>query len=201
MSYPTNWNSYCGLIGQVGPSVFDLGDDTGNVNRFGARFRAAKSFRGIELEGYSHDTAQGYSALCRVMFVWSAFESFMRIIDKNQGQISPILEQYSGSDILSKVKELDASRGFFDFIYERVNTAHKRELDSFRSNDVCNIAYLASAVRHIFAHGHLTPNANKVEASVCVNICNTLSDYLLDVMDKEFGARITNLMDQIYGDG
>lgn len=50
MSYPTNWDNYCNFTPHIGPSAYGFVCDNGDVNRFGARFRAAKSFRGVKLE-------------------------------------------------------------------------------------------------------------------------------------------------------
>lgn len=197
--YPANWGHYRSYVPLVGPTAFGFEDDIGNVNRFGARFRAANCFRGINLDGYSHSTAQGYSALCRVLFVWSAFESFMRIVGVRQEDTGALLHRYGGTDVLSRIRELDAEGNFYQFIYERVNARHQRELETYRSSDLCNIAYLASAIRHIFSHGHLTPNANSVEPAICIEICHTLSDYLLYTMDREFGSRVAGFLEEIYG--
>jgi hypothetical protein len=80
-----------------------------------------------------------------------------------------------------------------------VNATHKRELENYFNDDVCNIGYLASAIRHLFAHGWLTPNANQVDPVVATTICNDLCTFLLRVMDDEFGSRVAAGLDDLFG--
>jgi hypothetical protein len=49
---------------------------------------------------------------------------------------------------------------------------------------------LASAIRHIFAHGWLSPNANQVNPNTVVEICDLLHQFLLSFMDIEFSNRL-----------
>jgi hypothetical protein len=193
-TYPFNWQHYCDSVPSHSPTVYGFVGDTGDVNRFGARFRVANSFRGIELEGYSDATALGYSAFCRVLFVWSAFESFLRILGIDQTQSGPLLENHGAAKALANLQTLDVDNRFYDFIYQRVNGRHKTELDTYRNGNPCNVGYLASAIRHIFAHGHLTPNANSVDPGIVISICDKLCGFLLHVMNQEFGDRVATFM-------
>lgn len=184
--YPDNWKHYCSYVPVCGASAFGFTGTTGDVNRFGARYRAAKSFRRIELEGYSAPTERGYSALCRVFFVWSALESLLRITGQPQNLAGPLLEKHGAYDVRARLRALDSDDRVYNFIYERVNGTHQRELEAYRNDDLCNFAYLASAIRHMFAHGYLTPNVDSVDSEVCVQICDELSDFVLEGMNREF---------------
>jgi hypothetical protein len=197
--YPENWNDYNRDVFYVGADQFGFVPDIGNVNRFGARFRAAASYRGVNLEGYTAETEAGYSALCRVLFTWSAFENFLHICSLDQRTVGPILDSYSALKVGTEIRRADTGDVFYKFIYDRVNQAHKRELDNYFNDDPCNVGYLASAIRHIFAHGWLTPNANQVGHDTVTAVCNTLCDFLLHVMDQEFGNRITHGLDRLHG--
>jgi hypothetical protein len=44
--------------------------------RFANRFRLATSFRGMDLEGFTPETTDGYGSLTRVLFTWTAFEGY-----------------------------------------------------------------------------------------------------------------------------
>jgi hypothetical protein len=197
--YPTNWDDYDRNVFYVGADQFGFVTDNGDVNRFGARFRAAASYRGVNLDGYSAGTASGYSALCRVLFTWSAFEAFLHICGLEQRAAGPILDPRGSLGIGKEIRRIDAGDIFYKFIYDRVNTTHKRELGNYFNDDPCNVGYLASAIRHIFAHGWLTPNASQVETDVVTGVCNMLCDFLLEVMDQEFGHRITSGLDRLHG--
>ena len=197
--YPTNWRHYDRDVYYVGAGQFGFDTDNGDVNRFAARFRAAACYRGVNLEGYSAATAGGYSALCRVLFTWSAFESFLGICGLDQVTAAPILDARGAGAVIAKIRRADTGSLFYRFIYDRVNTAHKRELENFFNNDPFNAAYLASAIRHLFAHGSLTPNANQVDPDTVTTVCNALCEFLLTVMDDEFGNRVAAGLDAMQG--
>lgn len=59
----TNWPVFCANVPQDGTALFGFKLPIGDVNRFRARYRVAKCFRGIELEDYGEATTAGYSAL------------------------------------------------------------------------------------------------------------------------------------------
>lgn len=197
--YPTNWVHFDRDVLYVGAGQFGFVGNNGDVNRFAARFRAAACYRGVTLEGYSTATAAGYSALCRVLFTWSAFESFLHICGLDQRSAGPILDGYGATAVVGEIRRADVGHVFYSFIYDRVNATHQRELDNFFNDDPFNAGYLASAIRHIFAHGWLTPNANQVDPDVVTTVCNTLCDFLLNVMDREFGKRVADGLDDLYG--
>ena len=58
-----------------------------DVNRFGARYRLASAFKGLNLGGYSDTTAQGYDALTRVTLAWSAFEALLKATGRTRHDI------------------------------------------------------------------------------------------------------------------
>jgi hypothetical protein len=195
--YPTNWDAYDEVVMHVGTQHFGFAPNYGDVNRFAARFRAAASFRGIRLDGYTPATEAGYSALCRVLFTWSAFESFLTITGLDQRTAGPLLNGYGATATIEAVRTADAQNRFYGFIRARVNPTHQAELDNYFNNDPCNVGYLASAIRHLFAHGWLTPNANQVDPTAVETVCAAVCDFLLNVMDQEFGARTARGLDHL----
>lgn len=200
VGYPSKWKDYQGAIPQ-GFGVFEfVKDSIGDVARFGARYRAASCFQGITLSGYSQSTEAGYSALTRVMFTWSAFETLLAVKGKHPQDANESLERHGAKDLLAQLQTLDKENKFYNFIYERVNESHKKQLDNYFNGDPCNIAYLASAIRHIFAHGWLSPNADAVEPKAVVEICNLLCDFLLSFMDNEFSLIVEQGLKEIRGE-
>jgi len=184
------WNDFCRL-----PQDFDLrtlgfAQSRADVNRFRARYRAAAAFRTIELEGYSKETSQGYAAFCRVLFVYSAFESFLALIDKNPTSVGPLLEKHGSLNVLQVLWSLDRDHAFYGFLHERVRDRLKFELEQFVQLNPCNVALLAGAIRHIFAHGYLTPNAAGGSPKRAANICNTVATFLLIFMSAEFSQMV-----------
>lgn len=188
--YPSHWGYFDGYVRYHHSVPFGFKDDIANINRFSARFRVASSFSNLSLENFSAPTEAGYSGLCRVFLVWSAYEVFLDIIELHPSKTQELLNRYDSQSFILKIRELDVGDRFYKFIYERVNKTHKSELDKYFQEDDCNPQYLASAIRHIFAHGTLSANANDVSPNVVANICNILAEYLLKVMDDEFSRKI-----------
>lgn len=199
MHYPRGWDDYSRVVINTGSDFFGFTDSVGNVNRFAARYRAARSFVGVTLDEYSEFTERGYSALVRIMLVYSAFEAFMDISARDQKKVGVELSACGANALIEKVREADRDRSFYKFLYERVNPVHKRELDGYFNEDPFNVAYMASAVRHIFAHGWLTPNVNGADAGTVAYICDEISEFLLAFMNKTFSGHVESSMRKIYG--
>src|SRR5690606_10051532 len=107
-------------------------------------------------------------------------------------------DRYGAIDVTDGMRAIDRDDAFYRFIQERVNASHRAELENYFNQDPCNVAYLASAIRHIFAHGSLTPNANQVEPSTVVAVCDRISHFLINVMDQEFGGRVEQGLDGLH---
>jgi hypothetical protein len=189
-NYPPEWATFDHFAADANPRYFDLFSSTGDINRFAARYRIARCYQGMALNSVTEPTASGYSALCRVLLVWSAFEFFLKAIGKAQNDLAPILDRYETESWIAQVRAADENNTIYRFIYERVNGSHQRELDNFFDADPCNITYLASAIRHLFAHGALTPNAGGADPNAMITICNILYESLMTVMDTEFSERM-----------
>ena len=197
--YPSGWHTFGEHALRTGAEFFGFKRDLSEVNRFAARFRAARSFRGIKLDGYSAGTELGYAALCRVLFVYSAFEAYLDVTGNTQVSIGPVLAEHGAKPLHDHIRAVDSDDRFYKFIYGRVNASHQRELDSYFNDDPCNVAYLASAIRHIFAHGWLTPSAGGGESTEAERICHALSEFLLEFMDNDFKAHVDAGMHALLG--
>lgn len=192
-NYPTSWISFDSYVGAYGCDGYEFPCQIADVNRFGARFRLAASFREILLQGYGDETAKGYGALFKVFLAWSAFETFMEVFSITQKNTASVISAYPVAASLLKIQTLDKNNSFYKFIYERVNRSHQKELDEYFASNPCNPIYLASAIRHIFAHGPLTPNANEVSPIVVSEICEVLYELLMNIMDNEFSNHIEKM--------
>ena len=196
-NYPPKWDVFDAHARHADPQWFGLFSSTGDVNRFAARYRLAKSFKGIKLDGYSAGTEQGYAVLLKVCLTYSAFELFLPAIGTNQAALGALLAKYDSGAWIATIRAADIDDRFYRFIYERVNARHQQELDNYFHNDPCNVTYLASAIRHIFLHGHLTPNANQASQEAVVGVSKTLYEGLMKIMDTEFEQRMAEFEDMI----
>lgn len=190
MTYPTSWKRYCGAVGHVDPNDYGFTAVNADINRWAARYRVARAFRGLLLEGYSDSTGSGYSGLCQVFFTWSAFERFLPIIDLDQRRSGDLFMSDYSETVRQRVAELDREGRFYGFVDARCNAMHQEELRKWQNEEPQNFTYLASAIRHIFVHGHLTPHVDGTEPARSAEICNIVSEHILEVMDWEFSQRI-----------
>lgn len=170
----------------------------GDISRFISRYRVAEAFKGISLEGFSRVTTDGYSALLKLFLVWSSFEQFLDIVGwKQKDEIVKDLFDRHGADILcEQIRKYDRRNKFYLFVSSQVNDTHKSEIDKLFQDRELNSSYLASAIRHIFAHGKLTPHANKTYPQSAIAICNLISEFLLHLIDAEFSKRLDELIIQ-----
>lgn len=166
------------------------------VNRFHARYRLARAFRGLLLEGYSDSTTAGYSALTKVALYWSAFEQMM--VALNIPDPRYFVGRHKYIDDLRQIQTVDGVRKFFGFVKEKINRKDlKTKLEEYLKNGNGNVFMLAKSIRHIYLHGHLTANVKGLAPQDIASICDRLCEMLLNVMDKEFADRVQDLM-QVY---
>jgi translation elongation factor EF-G len=163
------------------------------VNRFRARYQVAMAFKAMQLEGYSSDTTDGYESLTRVMFFWSAIE-----------QMEHALTDCSPRHLAAKYPEVTISgtervdmncEKFFKFIHARLEKTLKSMMKDFLDDKDASAFTLAKSIRHIYVHGHLTPNVAGVSPLDIQMLCNKLCDVMRNVIEKEFSARALMLKD------
>lgn len=195
---PSGYSRFCDLA-KAGHDAKSIGfhGKIGDVSRFAARFRVAKSFKGIVLDGYTIDTINGYNALLRVFLVWSAFERFMDLLRETPQTILPRLHNYAPAQKIQVIHKLDRSGLWLSFLMAHVNPALRKELQAIQAGTSSNIILVAAAARHIFAHGHLSAHANGVHPGDVNTICDILFTFHLDVMDQEFGKIVNKYKENL----
>ena len=163
----------------------------GDINIFANRMRLARSFRGIQLDGYADDTVLGYNAFFQMLLTHSALECFLDLNGlKSVDQIGDLLKPYGPEKVIQIFIEKDRDGRLFTFLHKRIEERLKPKLEACRNRTSTNVGYISASVRHIFAHGHLTANANRINPRNVYTICNVTSDFLLDFMDREFTKKI-----------
>lgn len=202
-NYPPGWARWSDLVKRRHRPK-DLGLECGfvDLNRFAHRYRLAKSFRGISLEQYTPSTTDGYSGLFSVFLVWSAFEQYLKIAKWRQSDCMSHFSCYEVAEPIAAVRAQDPQYRFYSMIAGKSHTDVRRQLELFMAGDGCNFTYLASSVRHIFAHGFLTPGANKSRPAAVAEICRLVAAMHFRVLECEFACRVMNLSDGgCVGDG
>jgi hypothetical protein len=195
-NYPPRWAEYRSAASVIGIcSAFTRAPD---VNRFGARYRLAKACE-VRLAGYSAGTAAGYDALVKVALSWSAFESLLQAIGLGKHGVAAVSARHDFSDVFNAMRSAGNVLPFFKFVSLELDSKGQRtEVDNFIAGRTCCGLKLAKAVRHIFFHGTLTPNARRSEASEVAVACNALAGGVVRVMDAEFAAAVQVLIDAAH---
>ncbi len=141
------------------PAKMGFACSAGDLNRFWSRYRLAKSFQGIALESYTAETTVGYSALFRVFVTYSAFEQFLDCCGLNLSGMAPLLPLYKPGDCEAAIRNVEHHDSFLKAVLQHLDRASHRTQMQKLSGKSCNLLYVAAGIRHIFAHGKLTPNS------------------------------------------
>ena len=189
--YPPKWH----VLDQLGPSLFPAAGfkrDLPYARRFGARYRFACSVTEVVLKGYaSGDTRAGYSALTRLAFTYSAFESLLALLGVPRKAAGTVLTKYDVAKWIGHLSAFDPSCAFIRFVESKTEPKHERaQIALFLAGKVCDVSAIAAAMRHVFFHGELTPNAKGVDPNVVCKICEYMIQMLVGVMDREIEARL-----------
>jgi hypothetical protein len=177
---------------------------TADVNRFAARYRAAKCFSRVEFEELTAATADGYSSLVQLLLSYSAFEHFLRCIGTTLKQSHALLRDAERDGALVKLRSLQGQAALFSNLHQHLGPQYQRQVDAHLKNGACNPFYLAAGIRHAFAHGILTASPGNIPQQSVATVCRFLSRVLFRVMDREFGSRMDSFEEglaRVHKDG
>lgn len=174
----------------------ELVNNFAQLSRWSARFRLAKSFKGLDLgDTYSGlDTPQLYSAITRIFLVYSAFETYCHIIGlkpSKELQLKSIQESQSQKDVIKKIRELDPKNTIPNFLEEHLTSKDlKQMMCHFKAGNDINVSCFARSIRHVFAHGILSANSTGLSPKRFNQMSLMISNFLLDCMDEDFNRRV-----------
>jgi hypothetical protein len=182
------------IIKGADDSIFPLQykGDKFEFYRFANRYRMAKRFRGIELDGFEDSTQDGYSALIRVFLVWSVFERYTNLAGDPPpyGQLLSLVPKFDFNKLADHIERHDTEHKLYDFLYDLSLEGSRHYLERYRDGDRRGVIFYAAAIRHIYAHGHLTAHPNGCNPDDVLTICDALADFLLELMQKDFTRRV-----------
>jgi hypothetical protein len=162
----------------------------GDVSRWNSRVKLARNFRGIQVESCTDRTLKGYNAFFQVFLTHSALERYLAIIGARDDQIESILEPHDPERVVKDFFMLDKEGKLFEFLHKWVNPKLRARLTACRDGTCCNVCHLSAAVRHIFAHGHMTATSNEMNPTHVAAACGAISEFLLDFMEDDFTFRM-----------
>lgn len=162
------------------------------VNRFRARYRLARAFKGASFDGYSPPVARGYDALMRLMLTWSALEMLLPAIGESREKISSVVDWTASTQTLYS---MPGAVSYFKFIDTKLKNKQRKKIAPFFEAKSCCGLEMAAAVRHVFAHGLLTPTAQGTDGDHAAAICEHLVEGIFEVVDAEFKNRVQEVVD------
>jgi hypothetical protein len=184
------------IVKSAGDSTRPLGFKGSKFDfyRFVNRFRLATSFRGMDLEGFTPETTDGYGALTRVFFTWSAFESYADLANDPAPPYRTLLVHHPRHhirDLANLCREQDPENKLGEFLYEHSQSAPQVIfLRKFREGNDLAVLTHAACIRHIFAHGRLTAYPNGLPAQNMISICDALCGFLIGFIRSDFDRRV-----------
>lgn len=190
-NFPPGWDTFEQYLPHVGARGFDFATNAGDVNRFAARYRAAKCFSHAEFASLSAPTRDGYSSLIRLLLTYSAFEHFLRCIGTELRYTSALLADEERDRALDRLRALIGSQEFFVAVRSHLDQRnYTRQFDDFIAGGTCNMFYLAGGVRHAFAHGQLAASPSTCPPESVATCSRFLVNLLVRIMDREFKRRM-----------
>jgi hypothetical protein len=189
----TSFNTFCKIPQRFKPRSMGFACDIGTINRLSARMRLAKGFQGIQLDGYQEPTVRGYNALFRVFLTHSALECFCDVYgystsSSKMGQdLAPVIALYNPGPVIRVFRERDNQDKLYSFLQKHLtNKSLIKDLKECKDCRSDNIVAVSAAMRHVFAHGVLTANANDMNPRAAHEIGTTVANFLFGMMDAEF---------------
>ncbi len=147
---------------------------------------------GIKLDRYNNDTISGYDSLFKTFLAYSAFELFLELIGQEQKTLLGLLTPHDPAKQIKMVVTKDKGRHFYSFLHKHLDRPNaKKQLSNVYNGNSQNITYIASSIRHIFAHGHLSAHANKCQPVTVNEICDITFRFHMKVMDDEFSRIVS----------
>ena len=177
------------------PQQMGLKGKAGDVVRWNTRVKLARNFRGLEVEGYTELTLQGYNALFRVFLTHSALELYRPIVNLDaKNDLLAALGPYNPDGPVKKFFALDRSGRLFDFLQSKLDKQRSKDsLRACREGASADVTCLSASVRHIFVHGHLSAHSNEIRPKQIVPVARSSpsSCWISWTRTSPKGSRIT----------
>ncbi len=163
--------------------------------RWAARFRLAKSFKGLDLGDHyiGQDTPKLYSAISRIFLTYSAFEEYCSSIGinpKKEDDVKVLEDEESQKATIQTIRELDPQNAFSGFLEKHLIRGNKLMMQSFLNGQDVNVSFLAKSTRHVFAHGVLAAHSTNLSSECFEKISQIIANFLLDCMDQHFDKNV-----------
>lgn len=184
---PSNWAKF----NRIKREATDLAH-IAVLNRFGYRYRLAKSFNGLTAEGIGRSLLT-YSALTKLFFAYTAYESLIPSANRLRSRgvehikLNVLLDKNIANKLRGniKLKDLLLSYRFSDDL--------KPKLKLFFDETTDDIICIAYAIRNMFAHGDLTTTDIGTGTAKDRKLLLLVADSVLEYCDEVFSDCVNRL--------
>lgn len=145
-----------------------------------ARHKVAKQFRGLRLDKASAALVRGYSIGMRLFLCYSAAEAIGGALGRHVGVWD--LRDESLEAPLRRIATPLPQRD--DVLSKGV----RQSVSAFLAHDHNNLRVVATALRHLIAHGEFTPTGNGLMTKSGADALTRLGDHLLAESERQFIA-------------
>lgn len=192
MTYPSQWQTFCKWQRANGIAALPAHFDLPKLNRFAARYRLAKSFRGLDVEGYANaSTGEAYSSVMLAFLAYSALEQLHEATKDSPRQH---LHDRWADLAISPSAKLRRTKKILLFLQAQMNSKDLRgHLQDFIDSKTENSLYVASALRHAVAHGFMSVHPKGTSPETASRFCDQISAMLITIADTEFTALVGTL--------
>jgi hypothetical protein len=185
-NYPKAWSRFT--------SQNRTSNNIAKYARWSARFRLAKSFKGLDLGDHyiGEDTPQRYSAIARIFFAYSAFEEYCSSIgiETKEDDVRVLEDEESQRSAIQIIRKLDPKNIFAGFLEEHLKHGNKLMMQRFLNGQDVNVSFLAKSTRHVFAHGALAAHSMDISSECFEKISQIIANFLLNCMDQHFDKNV-----------
>jgi hypothetical protein len=172
------------------------GLETVSINRFVARYRLAKSFKGMEFAEYKDTTISAYNVIFQLFLSYSALDILFKGIKKNKH-----IAKYKKTIYAIKVKDADLAnrlkknKAFMKMLTDNIlDETTKIELSRFCDEPSrVNMMGIARGCRHLTAHGEMSAAGSTALNKKNAVDLKMLSDLVLVAADNAFTDFVESL--------
>lgn len=176
-----------------------VGATFGDLSRWSARFRLAKSFKGIDTgdEYLTMDTPSHYGSIMRMFLVFSAFEHYARCLgikSHDETRLKQMQDDAGQARVIADIRHYNPDYSFFVFVKNHLDEPRMiARMQGFIDGKETNVSFLGRSARHIFAHGHMSAGSGGVDDMTMDIISSSICNLLLETMDVDFEKRSVRL--------
>jgi hypothetical protein len=193
--YPDYWKDYVKCLKATGQTP------SRKWAIFAARYRAASAYQMATFMQLTDKLTAGYSAGVGLLLSYSAFEAACRASMRETYEVEISSSNGFAVDCRKELIRWFGRYGEEDFPLRSAlaSSELRKKLDAFFVNDTDNLLPIASAFRHLFAHGHWTPYGSDTLSNGACSAIEMLAQLLRIKGDDLLSAALLKTNETLVG--